>query len=232
MISLNITPNPGNAYAPFGYLVGSAPFSILAYVGQLFDEGLSGYLLGNGYRRYALSLMRFTSPDSVSPFGAGGLNAYCYCNDDPVNEVDPTGHRGQKTGLTASLSRYGLVKKDLKDHLKPLAKPAFHGKSLQVIKVNGETFTTYAFTGNSPRINSQVVAEFQPRDELSGAYFKKGDVYIPAPPHVRGAHLIWRKFERIEISTTHAFIAPHTQASVPARQPRAVPNDYVVGIRR
>ncbi|MEE4693607.1 RHS repeat-associated core domain-containing protein, partial [Pseudomonas alliivorans] len=36
-------------------------------------------------------LMRFNSPDRLSPFGEGGLNAYAYCKGDPVNQVDPTG---------------------------------------------------------------------------------------------------------------------------------------------
>ncbi len=50
------------------------------------------YLLGNGYRAFNPVLMRFNSPDSLSPFGKGGLNAYAYCAGDPVNRVDPTGH--------------------------------------------------------------------------------------------------------------------------------------------
>jgi len=36
--------------------------------------------------------MRFNSPDSLSPFGDGGLNGYAYCVGDPVNRSDPTGH--------------------------------------------------------------------------------------------------------------------------------------------
>lgn len=48
--------------------------------------------LGNGYRAYSPVLMRFSCPDSLSPFGSGGINAYAYCNADPVNHVDPSGH--------------------------------------------------------------------------------------------------------------------------------------------
>lgn len=66
--------------------------SALGFNGQLREAKLGWYLLGNGYRAYNTRLMRFHSPDSWSPFGRGGLNAYMYCVGDPVNRVDPTGH--------------------------------------------------------------------------------------------------------------------------------------------
>ncbi|MBA6111634.1 RHS repeat-associated core domain-containing protein [Pseudomonas asiatica] len=50
------------------------------------------YLLGNGYRAFNPVLMCFQSPDSQSPFAAGGLNCYAYCAGDPVNFSDPSGH--------------------------------------------------------------------------------------------------------------------------------------------
>jgi len=64
----------------------------LGFNGALREAHLGWYLLGNGYRAYNPILMRFHSPDSWSPFGKGGLNAYMYCVGDPVNFSDPTGH--------------------------------------------------------------------------------------------------------------------------------------------
>ncbi|MFY0731932.1 RHS repeat-associated core domain-containing protein [Pseudomonas sp. NFX15] len=64
----------------------------LGFNGQMREADIGWYLLGNGYRAYNPRLMRFHSPDSWSPFGGGGLNAYMYCVGDPVNRVDPTGH--------------------------------------------------------------------------------------------------------------------------------------------
>ena len=56
------------------------------------DSATLAYPLGNGYRWYLPSLMRFAASDFDSPFGAGGLNPYTYCGADPVNRTDPSGH--------------------------------------------------------------------------------------------------------------------------------------------
>ncbi|VVO80229.1 hypothetical protein PS870_01755 [Pseudomonas fluorescens] len=66
--------------------------SVLGFNGERIDPVLGGYHLGNGYRLYSPSLRRFTSPDSMSPFGQGGINPYAYCEGDPINNTDPTGH--------------------------------------------------------------------------------------------------------------------------------------------
>ncbi|ECE0486497.1 RHS repeat-associated core domain-containing protein [Salmonella enterica subsp. enterica] len=63
--------------------------------------------LGNGYRAYSPALRRFTCPDSESPFGVGGINAYAYCNADPVNQTDPSGH-GPVTWLLRMAIRAGV----------------------------------------------------------------------------------------------------------------------------
>ncbi|TXI04660.1 MAG: RHS repeat-associated core domain-containing protein [Pseudomonas monteilii] len=68
--------------------------SMLQYTGQRKETLTGHYLLGDGYRAYSSELMRFNAPDSLSPFGDGGPNSYCYCTNDPVNKVDPSGHTG------------------------------------------------------------------------------------------------------------------------------------------
>ncbi|MDI2589887.1 hypothetical protein POF45_00370 [Pseudomonas sp. 681] len=59
--------------------------------GELLDPATNLYHLGNGRRAYSPELMIFLSPDPLSPFGAGGINAYAYCHGDPINFSDPSG---------------------------------------------------------------------------------------------------------------------------------------------
>lgn len=81
-------------YMVYGWDSQGADASLLRFTGQR-KESLSGhYLLGDGYRALSPWLMRFNAPDILSPFGEGGLNAYCYCSNDPVNKMDPSGHLG------------------------------------------------------------------------------------------------------------------------------------------
>lgn len=82
------------AWSPFGG--GTArtgtTLSLPGFNGERQDP-LSGVThLGNGYRAYSPALRRFTCPDSASPFGIGGINPYVYCDHDPVNNTDPSGH--------------------------------------------------------------------------------------------------------------------------------------------
>ncbi|WP_442112380.1 RHS repeat domain-containing protein [Pseudomonas sp. NUPR-001] len=81
-------------------------------------EPLSGWYIPAGYRPYDPLLMIFLSPDSESPFGRGGLNAYAYCAGDPVNRVDPDGHAwlnwviagiGLALGAVATVASFGAL---------------------------------------------------------------------------------------------------------------------------
>ncbi|MNQ66113.1 hypothetical protein D3C85_805950 [compost metagenome] len=81
------------AYTPYGHRPAeSGLLSLLGFNGERPDPITGCYHLGNGYRQFNPVLMRFNSPDSWSPFGQGGLNAYAYCEGEPVLGSDPTGH--------------------------------------------------------------------------------------------------------------------------------------------
>ncbi|WP_313202116.1 RHS repeat-associated core domain-containing protein [Pseudomonas sp.] len=81
-----------NVYSPHGYRSTSmSPTGAVGFNGEFLDAALGCYALGNGHRIYSPRLMRFISPDALSPFLKGGINAYAYCLNDPVNGRDPSG---------------------------------------------------------------------------------------------------------------------------------------------
>ncbi|WP_440131196.1 RHS repeat-associated core domain-containing protein [Pseudomonas fluorescens] len=81
------------AYSPYGHRPReNGLLSLLGFNGERPDPVTGHYHLGNGYRQFNPVLMRFNSPDSWSPLGKGGLNAYAYCQGDPANMSDPSGH--------------------------------------------------------------------------------------------------------------------------------------------
>lgn len=77
-------------FTPFGH-DGERLVSRAGFAGQVQEVVSDLYLLGNGYRPYSPVIMRFHSPDELSPFGQGGINAYAYAGLEPVNRIDPEG---------------------------------------------------------------------------------------------------------------------------------------------
>lgn len=82
-----------HSYSPYGHAPTlTSGKTLLGFNGEYFELIMLCYQLGNGYRTYNPLMMRFCSPDGWSPFGEGGINAYAYCSNDPVNYTDPSGH--------------------------------------------------------------------------------------------------------------------------------------------
>ncbi|WP_318781397.1 RHS repeat-associated core domain-containing protein [Pseudomonas sp. Marseille-Q5115] len=88
------------SFMPFGY---SPEQGWPVGYGALHLEPEGVFLLGNGYRGYSPTLLRFTRPDDWSPFGAGGTNAYAYCRGEPMNHDDP---RGESARLLFWIAKY------------------------------------------------------------------------------------------------------------------------------
>lgn len=81
------------AYTVYGYNPPNSIFlNLMGFNGERSNPITGHYLLGNGYRAFNPILMRFNSPDNLSPYREGGINCYAYCKGDPVNFTDPTGH--------------------------------------------------------------------------------------------------------------------------------------------
>ncbi|MFJ4456630.1 RHS repeat-associated core domain-containing protein [Pseudomonas sp. NPDC089392] len=168
-------------YTPYGYHVVKGG-ALLAFAGEPSALLSHCYLLGNGKRAYDTVLMRFHRPDSFSPFGRGGRNAYAYCNCDPVNHVDRDGHSptravGQTTGIVwgtvgmlSSLNKASkaIVKRSIaKANGTPIPKEFDHtsrtnnamifigGLAGTIIKAPGAAF---AFSAPFESIGAEVVA--------------------------------------------------------------------------
>ena len=101
------------SYTAFGHSPNEDGLHSLAgFNGEARASQTGCYLLGNGYRAYNPVLRRFNSPDSLSPFGDGGLNAFAYCAGDPVNHTDPSGH--MMHGTTVYPGAHKLVPQSIK----------------------------------------------------------------------------------------------------------------------
>lgn len=113
--SIIAMPEQSFTYTPYGVRHPVAdPMNLPGFNGERADPVTGHYPMGNAYRSFNPVLMRFNSPDSLSPFGQGGLNAYAYCLGDPVNRNDPTGHVPVLNGIQGAVSRlFGALRKPL-----------------------------------------------------------------------------------------------------------------------
>ncbi|MCU7237972.1 MULTISPECIES: RHS repeat-associated core domain-containing protein [Pseudomonas] len=168
------------SYTAYGYLADPVRKGAVGFNGQLLEGDVHGYLLGNGHRLYYLPFMRFSSPDALSPFGEGGLNAYAYCEGEPVNNFDPDGKFSikklffGKTDLTKKM-KYAGISSDLKPYLKA--------------RLNlGETVEFY-HAGKDRKggvdfrmIGGKAITRLRPK-EVSGSeeFYRKGDLFIINP---------------------------------------------------
>lgn len=101
-----------HAYTAFGHSANlPSTRTLQGFNGEFLNELLGAYQLGLGFRTFSPGLMRFQSPDNLSPFGKGGFNCYAYCSGDPVNYTDPTGHAlvHLKNGQTLRVNKNSAV---------------------------------------------------------------------------------------------------------------------------
>lgn len=134
------------AYSPYGELCYEAGAANLpGFNGEQPDPLTGCYLLGNGYRAYNPVLMRFHSPDSLSPFESGGINPYAYCMGDPVNRSDPTGHFSWKSLLSIAIAAASIaISVGTLGSGIPLASPLILGLRLGIASDVSSIFGTLA----------------------------------------------------------------------------------------
>ncbi|MDR0277931.1 MAG: RHS repeat-associated core domain-containing protein [Paucimonas sp.] len=90
-----MTRRPSDRPPSVGAVSRRTPSARAGFNGQLREHPQGWYHLGHGRRIYSPQLMRFHCADPLSPFDAGGLNAYAYCQGDPLNFTDPTGRAAE-----------------------------------------------------------------------------------------------------------------------------------------
>ncbi|ODS22469.1 hypothetical protein AB835_13970 [Candidatus Endobugula sertula] len=91
-------------YSPYGFRHSNAIKT--GFNGEVIEAVTGYYQLGNGTRAYVPLLGLFTAPDSFCPFYGGGIHPYLYCEGNPINYTDPSGHFS--SGMDLGLNIFSL----------------------------------------------------------------------------------------------------------------------------
>lgn len=156
-----------HTYSAYGHAPGSPSLrTLLGYNGEATISVRDSYALGNGYRSFNTVLMRFESPDSLSPFGKGGINPYSYCDCDPINNTDPSGHLTFRRWRAPTTQQWRPIRqRELAGPLEGAAEAARHRQRVRAME---------------NVINSVLRDEFRQhqRDHMPG----RGNLHMPSHP--------------------------------------------------
>lgn len=202
------------SFLPYGQLSTQQAVGALRFVGQWFDPVVQGYFLGNGLRLYIPAIMRFLSPDSLSPFAAGGVNCYVYCSGDPVNFRDPSGRA--RTGLTKLLKDLKLPKRPLRGYLKPLGRRENFERRRTVFRITDDAdFEQFVFKG-AAKITVEKLPNYSGLNSFLDTehFYRFGKLYIPqrTVPHEAVEGLKRAGFKLIQFDLDNYFRAFYTGA--------------------
>ena len=210
---LNATSGQLINYTPYGYANREqGEFPNQMFNGQIQPPLKHCYLLGNGLRIYSPILMRFCSPDTYSPFASGGINPYVYCNDDPINHIDPTGHtkvlnKDQPSASTNSLrARPGKSRrpKTRAQHTEKSNKAKFEAAE-RIISTDSSTGIINATTPD------EASAFFQASTALNDPSIKPLASALQPTTEERTALMDWaKKHDNVSSSTMKLWLATQT----------------------
>lgn len=82
----------------------------IRYRSYYYDDETQLYWVSSRY--YSPEICRWISPDSIEYLDietVNGLNLYCYCGNDPINNIDPSGHFAVTTLIILGLIGVGAV---------------------------------------------------------------------------------------------------------------------------
>ncbi|WP_238341008.1 RHS repeat-associated core domain-containing protein [Pseudomonas mosselii] len=220
--SIMVAAETPRSYTPYGGL-STALVSRLAYCGEPQDGFTGNYHLGNGHRTYNPCMGRFHSPDRLSPFEAGGINAYVYCSGDPINYQDRSGNQRNPAALLVQALGAGKTLFQIKhgeaainmlsatfgDNPNNVAPPTM-GEWLTLggallANVAASAFSLHAMAGYSPSGNSQGL--IGGIDRVRG-YYKP---YEPRPPDVMKQDML---YDAALLAVVSISIAADARASI------------------
>lgn len=185
------------AYTAYGHHSTHGDLSYLpGFNGESADTVTGHYLLGQGKRAFNPVLMRFNSPDELSPFGEGGINAYVYCKGDPINAYDPTGNSPirlfyAKLPLTKKVSTLQSIAAKLLRRSKAIPRSKTPPRSLREIaqqSIADQSTQTIATLVKPGQIQPTALATYTtppmstPEWRLSGYIDSLGEPISPAQP--------------------------------------------------
>lgn len=145
--------------------------------GEFLDQLLGAYQLGQGYRTYSPGLMRFQSPDDLSPFARGGVNCYAYCGGDPVNYTDPTGHvyLPLQKGRPMKASRHSAPAPSQTPHRATLKRKNPHASGLEPPTKYGRPSENHFEKIGEPDVFESIISNLTLKDAIA---FKNTSVPI------------------------------------------------------
>jgi hypothetical protein len=88
--------------------------------------------------------MRFISPDTLSPFGRGGVNSYAYCSNDPINRVDRNGASSVSILIFTTILAEGVL--NVIDGITATARLAAQGLQQNASPTLGQQLQVFAKT--------------------------------------------------------------------------------------
>jgi RHS repeat-associated protein len=170
-------------YTAYGHRTGESGLSsLLGFNGEARDAITGHYLLGQGTRAFNPVLMRFNSPDELSPFDSGGINPYAYCGGDPINRYDPTGKIWQWIrflGFRHYDAGMNLINNKVPVIVGPKSSPVFSNPSsiiepttASIARTPSLTISTPPSTGSSSALYKPKNSPFAPRDEQTSEWHR------------------------------------------------------------